>query len=136
MRQRYAFLLFSLFLLLAACTKENQPSLEGTWTKERGTATYYDARNQFVSTREVPGTYSIEITKETITYFRSDGTTDGGPYAYTREGNTIVFTNPRTHLIITTLSEHQLTLHYEGEYSQPSSGNLGGRTDTDQYFTR
>lgn len=134
MRRLYAPFFGSLLLLFIACKKENRPTLEGRWVKERGTATSYDERNQLVSVTDVPGTYSIEITGETFQYYRGDGVADGGPYGYTRQGNKVIFTN-KGELTITTLTEHKLTLHYED--TRPSSPPYTrSRTNTDQYFTR
>lgn len=136
MRQLYSLLWAGLVLLAVACKKENAPALEGRWVKQRGTVSSYDGRHQLVSTTEVPGTFLVEITGQTIAYFRTDGVADGGPYPYTRQGNKVLFTGTRDYLTITTLTEHSLTLHYEGAYSPPAAGSTGGRTDIDVYYTR
>lgn len=126
----------SLTLCLVSCKKDDPASLEGTWVKQRGTVTTFDDRNQFVSTQEVPGTYSVIITGQTFQYLRSDGALDGDPHAYWRQGDKILFARTTTQLTITELTEHKLTMHFEGAYVYPSVTFTGGRQNTDVYYTR
>lgn len=128
--------LSSLTLCLVSCKKDDPESLEGTWVKQRGIVTTFNERNQFVSTQEVPGTYSVIITGQTFQYLRSDGALDGDPHVYSRQGNKIRFACTSQYLTITELTEHTLTMHSEGEYVPSSVTMNGGRQNTDVYYTR
>lgn len=126
----------SLTLCLVSCKKDDPESLEGTWVKQRGTVTTFNERNQFVSTQEVPGTYSVIITGQTFQYLRSDGALDGDPHAYSRQGDKIRFARTSQYLTLTELTEHTLTMHSDGEYVYPSVTMNGSRQSTDVYYTR
>jgi hypothetical protein len=144
MNRLHSSLLLSLTLLTAACEKDEktvpaeEAPLEGTWQWQRATNLHYDAQNKlFATTPQIwqPGDFSLIITGQTIrTVDNKTQYTVTSPY--TRQDSVITYTNFLIRRTIRELTARTLTLYTRGEYSAPSAGNFGGRTDSYVYYTR
>ena len=136
-------LLLSVLLLTGACKKEPAPTptpaaLEDRWVWQRATDTYYDAAGKVSATRAqtgAPGDFLLVITAQTWQHLRGDG---GGltlPAGYIRQADTVIV-DKFTRLTIKELTPHTLVLYHLGEYTLPTAGSAGGRTDTEVSYSR
>jgi hypothetical protein len=82
-----------------------------------------------------PGDFLLDITAQTFQYFRGNGAVDTPPMGYTRQNELIRF-DAHDQSTIKELTAHTLVLYHQGEYTAPTAGNTGGRTDTDVYYSR
>jgi hypothetical protein len=141
MSGKFSLLFLASTLLFSACNdKEVAPapqqkaSLEGRWVWQKATITRYDADNQLISSAPqvaVPGASYLDITDETLQRFYSDGTALTPPLNYVQDGPTIYYDRARSIITILDLTDEQLILHAEGEFT-PGRGH----TNTDTYYVR
>ncbi|GAA4348513.1 hypothetical protein GCM10023185_04510 [Hymenobacter saemangeumensis] len=131
-------ILFVGLLLTAACTKKTvepdkpEPRLEGRWQESSHLITRYDAAGNIVSQDvDILQGYYMVLTKDSLHYRTTSDHSSLGSDHYVRQGNVLQFGRGRISPVITTLTEHALSLRFR----QPAATPGGGYIDSEDRYT-